>query len=441
MYETKELTGRSKTKLRLLWVAGAALVIIAGFTAWHFHKSKQELTIKVGILHSRTGAMAISEKSMVDGEMLAIEEINAKGGLLGRRIEPIIADGKSDWPTFAKEAERLITQEKVCTIFGCWTSASRKNVKPVVERYNHLLIYPMAYEGLEESPNIIYTGAAPNQQVIPAVKWSYDTIGKRIFLVGEDYVWPHNVDAIIKDELTALGAELMGEEYIFFGSSDVDRAVKKIVETQPDVILSAVVGDSNIAFYKALQEAGIKPEKIPVVSMSIGEDELRKLPAKEMAGNYCAWDYFQSIARPENEAFVKKFKARYGEDRVTADVIESAYTPNRLPKWRWTCSRKSTGSTRNITHRSRFGSGSTPAPSSRGLLDETNSFTICGATRSTRPAAWNPIASRTGSRSRRKPVRIWTRSMFSKTAAKLKSKAKAGCRCIFWLEEKVPWND
>ena len=127
MYETKELTGRSKTKLRLLWVAGAALVIIAGFTAWHFHKSKQELTIKVGILHSRTGAMAISEKSMVDGEMLAIEEINAKGGLLGRRIEPIIADGKSDWPTFAKEAERLITQEKVCTIFGCWTSASRKN--------------------------------------------------------------------------------------------------------------------------------------------------------------------------------------------------------------------------------------------------------------------------------------------------------------------------
>ena len=325
MNETKELTGRRATKLRLRWVAGVALVIIAGFAAWHFHKSKRELTIRVGILHSRTGAMTISEKSMVDGEMLAIEEINAKGGLLGRRIEPIIADGKSDWPTFAKEAERLITQEKVCTIFGCWTSASRKKVMPVVERYNHLLIYPMAYEGLEESPNIIYTGAAPNQQVIPAVKWSYDTIGKRIFLVGEDYVWPHSVNAIIKDELTALGAELMGEEYIFFGSSDVDRAVKKIVETQPDVILSAVVGDSNIAFYKALQEAGIKPEKIPVVSVSIGEDELRKLPAKEMAGNYCAWDYFQSIARPENQAFVKKFKARYGKDRVTADVIESAY--------------------------------------------------------------------------------------------------------------------
>src|SRR5205823_13970236 len=146
-------------------------------------------------------AMAISESSMVDGELLAIEEINAKGGLLGRRIEPVIADGKSDWPTFAQEADRLINKEHVCTIFGCWTSASRKTVKPVMERNNHLLIYPMAYEGLEQSPNIIYTGAAPNQQIIPALKWSFDNLGTRLFLVGSDYVWPHSVNAIIKDVL------------------------------------------------------------------------------------------------------------------------------------------------------------------------------------------------------------------------------------------------
>ena len=326
MDETLELTRRSKTKLRLRWIAGVALVVAGGLAAWHFHKSTQnQPPIRVGILHSMSGPMGISEKSMVDGELLAIEEINAKGGLLGRRVEPVIADGKSDWPTFAKQAERLITQEKVCTIFGCWTSASRKNVKPVVELYNHLLVYPMAYEGLEQSPNIIYTGAAPNQQVIPAVKWSYDTIGKRFFLVGSDYVWPHSINAIIKDELTALGATLVGEKYIFFGSSDVQPAVNAILKAKPDVILSSVVGDSNIAFYRALQEAGITPEKIPVVSVSIGEGELRKLPAKEMAGNYCAWNYFQSIRRPENEAFVKNFEARYGADRVTADVIESAY--------------------------------------------------------------------------------------------------------------------
>ena len=301
-------------------------VLLAGLAGWRYHRTaKNQQPIRVGILHSRSGAMAISESSMVDGELLAIEEINTNGGVLGRRIEAVIADGQSDWPTFAKEAERLITVEKVCTIFGCWTSASRKNVKPVVEKHNHLLIYPMAYEGLEQSPNIIYTGAAPNQQIIPAVKWSFDNLGKRFFLVGSDYVWPHSVNAIIKDELTALGAQLTGEEYIFFGSPDVRHVIDKIKEAHPDVILSAVVGDSNIAFYKALKEAGIDASKTPVVSVSIGEDELRKLPPVEMIGNYCAWDYFQSISRAENQAFVSRFKARYGSDRVTSDVIESAY--------------------------------------------------------------------------------------------------------------------
>lgn len=314
-----------KASTKVLLGTIAVFVILASvfiYSRWHLVMGAP---IRVGILHSTSGAMAISEQAMVDAELLAIEEINQKGGVLGRRIEPILADGKSDWPTFAIQAEHLISDEKVCTIFGCWTSASRKNVLPVVEKHDHLLVYPMAYEGLEQSFNIIYTGAAPNQQIIPAVKWSFDNIGKRFFLVGSDYVWPHSVNAIIKDQLKALGAELVGEDYIFFGSSDVEAVVSKIKQSKPDLIFSAVVGDSNIAFYKALRDAGIKPETTPVVSVSIGETELRKLSVKDMVGNYAAWNYFQSINRPENQAFVQRFQAKYGRDRVTSDVLEASY--------------------------------------------------------------------------------------------------------------------
>jgi len=246
-------------------------------------------------------------------------------GLLGRKIEVAIADGRSDWPTYAKEAERLIRDEKVVTLIGCWTSASRKNVLPVVEKYDHLLIYPMAYEGLEQSPNIVYTGAAPNQQIIPAVKWSIDNLGRKFFLVGSDYVWPHSVNAIVSDQLKALGGEKVGEEYIFFGSSDVAAAVEAIRRAKPDVIFSEVVGASNIAFYRALRQAGIEAGKTPVVSVSIGEDELRALQTEDMVGHYSAWNYFQSLNRKENLTFVRNFQKRYGADRVTSDVIEAAY--------------------------------------------------------------------------------------------------------------------
>ncbi len=282
--------------------------------------------IQVGILHSQTGPMEISERSMIDAEVLALKEINERGGLLGRQIEWITADGRSDWPTFAREAQRLIEQKKVSVIFGCWTSASRKSVKPIVEQNDHLLIYPMAYEGLEQSPNIVYTGAAPNQQVIPAVTWCYETLKKRkFFLVGSDYVWPHCVNEIIKDQLKALGAELAGEAYILFGSADVEAALKAIDKASPDIIISTVVGDSNEPFYQRLQTASILPERIPVLSFSIAEDELRKLPVRAMVGDYAAWDYFQSIDRSENREFVRRFQARYGSDRVTSDVIEAAY--------------------------------------------------------------------------------------------------------------------
>jgi urea transport system substrate-binding protein len=194
---------------------------------------------------------------------MAIEEIN-KQGFLGRMIEPVIADGKSDWPTFAREAERLIEDDHVSVIFGCWTSASRKSVKPIVEQKAHLLIYPMAYEGLELSPNIIYTGAAPNQQVVPALSWCYTKLqARKFFLVGSDYIWPHCVNEIAKDQLNALGAECVGESYILFGSSDVGTSIAAIRKANPDVIISTVVGTSNKPFYQQLRAAGVLPDRNP----------------------------------------------------------------------------------------------------------------------------------------------------------------------------------
>jgi urea transport system substrate-binding protein len=314
--------GRGAWGAHWRWMLAVAVLGVS-IVVWRM--PRRDNPIRVGILHSRTGPMAISEQSMVDAELLAIEEINARGGLLGRRLEPVIADGASDWPTFAREAERLITQERVDIVFGCWTSASRKTVLPVFERNNHLLVYPMAYEGLEQSPNIIYTGAAPNQQIIPALKWSLDNLGPRVFLVGSDYVWPHSINAIMSDVLPALGATLVGEDYVFFGSDKVQRVVEAIVRAHPDVIISAVVGESNIAFYQALHDAGITPDKVPVVSVSIGEEELRTLSRRNLAGQYLAWNYFQSMPRAENATFVEAFRLRYGADRVTSDVIETSY--------------------------------------------------------------------------------------------------------------------
>ena len=201
---------------------------------------------------------------MIDAEVMALTEINQSGGLLGRQLKWVIADGRSDWPTFAREAQRLIDEEKVSVIFGCWTSASRKSVKPVVEHSDHLLIYPMAYEGLEQSPNIIYTGAAPNQQVIPAVSWCYESLkARKFFLVGSDYVWPHCVNEIIKDQLKALGAECVGESYILFGTAEAGASVDAIKKASPDVIISTVVGDSNGHFTSGFKPRGYPPKKTP----------------------------------------------------------------------------------------------------------------------------------------------------------------------------------
>lgn len=314
------------------WASLAALA--AGAAAAWFGLDRllvDRRPIVVGILHSRTGPMAVSERSMIDAEVLALEEINAAGGLLGRPVRWVIADGGSDWPTFAREAERLIRQQQAAVLVGCWTSASRKSVLPVVEAHDHLLVYPMAYEGLEQSPNIVYTGAAPNQQITPAVQWCHDTLGaRRFFLVGSDYVWPHCVNAIAADQIKGFGAELAGEAYVPFGSRDVADVVRQIAAAAPDVILSTVVGDSGVAFARGLREAGVRPEKIPMVTFAMAEDELRTLATGDMLGNYAAWGYFQSLERPENRAFVRAFQGRYGADRTTSDVIATAYTSVHL---------------------------------------------------------------------------------------------------------------
>jgi len=324
-----------------------------GVGGWFWAWQNYQKPIRVGLLHSLTGPMAISEKSMVDAEVMALEELNESGGLLKRKVEWVIADGKSDWPTFAREADRLIRQEKVDVIIGCWTSASRKTVLPVIESNNHLLIYPMAYEGLESSPNIIYTGSAPNQQIIPALAWAMRELkAKRYYLVGSDYIWPHCVNEITKDTIDSIGGELAGESYLFFGTDQVESVVKDIIQAKPDVIISSVVGDTNKAFYKALEGAGISSDKIPVISFAVAEDELRSMlkevPSKALVGHYSAWNYFQSIDRQENRNFVARLQKRYGKERTTNDVMAASY--NSVFFWAQAVREAETTRISDVTH-------------------------------------------------------------------------------------------
>ncbi len=284
-------------------------------------------TIKVGILHSLSGTMAISETTVVDAELLAIKEINEAGGVLGKKIEPIKEDGASVWDTFKEKAAKLIDQDKVVTIFGCWTSASRKAVLDVFESKNHMLWYPVQYEGQECSKNIFYTGAAPNQQIEPAVDWLLANKGKEFFLVGSDYVFPRTANTIIKEQLKAKGGKTVGEDYLPLGNTEVTPIITKIKQALPNggVIFNSLNGDSNVAFFKQLKGAGLGPDKYPVMSVSIAEEEVRQIGPEFLIGHYAAWNYFQSVDSPENKKFVEAFKKEYGQDRVTNDPMEAAY--------------------------------------------------------------------------------------------------------------------
>ncbi|CAH0529887.1 urea ABC transporter substrate-binding protein [Vibrio hippocampi] len=300
-------------------------------------------TVKVGILHSVTGTMAISETGSVQAEKLAIEQINAMGGVLGRKIEYIQEDGASDWPTFAEKSKKLLVKDKAAAVFGCWTSASRKAVLPVFEQYNGMLYYPTFYEGLEQSPNVIYTGQEATQQIIAGIDWVTEAKGaKSFFLLGSDYIWPRTSNKIARKHIEKLGLKVVGEEYYPLGHTQFNSVINKIKLKKPDVIYAIVVGGSNVAFYKQLKAAGIDmtKEKPLVLTISVTEDEILGIGGENIQGAYAAMKYFQSLTLPNNQEFVAAFKARWGDDIVIGDVTQAAY----LGPWLWKAAVEKAGS-------------------------------------------------------------------------------------------------
>ncbi|MFA9440740.1 urea ABC transporter substrate-binding protein [Uliginosibacterium sp. sgz301328] len=327
-------TRRSFIKLSAL----SAALAVAGLTPFAAHAAD---TIKVGILHSLSGTMAISETVLKDVALMTIDEINAKGGVLGKKLEPVVVDPASNWPLFAEKAKQLISQDKVAVTFGCWTSVSRKSVLPVFEELNGLLFYPVQYEGEELSKNVFYTGAAPNQQAIPAVEYLMSKDGgeaKRFVLLGTDYVYPRTTNKILRAFLKSKGvadADIM-EEYTPFGHSDYQTIIAKIKkfasEGKKTAVVSTINGDSNVPFYKELGNQGLKATDVPVVAFSVGEEELRGVDTKPLVGHLAAWNYFMSLKNPVNDEFKKKWAA-YAKAKklpsaskpLTNDPMEATY--------------------------------------------------------------------------------------------------------------------
>lgn len=298
-------------------------------------KKESERYVKIGLLHSLTGTMAISETAVRDAELLAIKEINEAGGVLGKLIKPVEEDGRSNPFIFEEKAHKLLLEDKVSTIFGCWTSASRKAVKHIVEENYGLLWYPVQYEGMEASPNIMYMGAAPNQQVIPAIDYCATNIGKKMYLIGSDYVFPRTANRIIKAQLASLKGEVCGEEYIPLGDSDFSSIIHDIEDRKPDVIINSLNGSSNINFFHQLKDAGITPDKIPVMSFSVAEEEVKQVGRDYLKGQLVAWNYYETTKNPVNEKFVAEYKAEYGSDTVTSDPVEAAHIAVHL--WALAC--------------------------------------------------------------------------------------------------------
>jgi urea transport system substrate-binding protein len=331
MKTTRRVAGQTLTAVAL----GLATLGYASF-------AQAQATIKVGVLHSLSGTMAISETVLKDTVLMAIDEINAKGGLLGMKLEPVVVDPASNWPLFAEKAKQLISQDKVAVVFGCWTSVSRKSVLPVFEQTNSLLFYPVQYEGEELSKNVFYTGAAPNQQAIPAVEYLMSKDGgsaKRWVLLGTDYVYPRTTNKILRAFLKSKGvadADIM-EEYTPFGHSDYQTIIARIKkfagEGKKTAVVSTINGDSNVPFYKELGNQGLKATDVPVVAFSVGEEELRGVDTKPLVGHLAAWNYFQSIKNPTNDEFIKKWSAYakaknipgHKDKPLTNDPMEATY--------------------------------------------------------------------------------------------------------------------
>lgn len=320
---------KSSKTLRYVLTMAAALLLspIAAVTA------QAEETIKVGILHSLSGTMAISETTLKDTMLMLIEEQNKKGGLLGKKLEAVVVDPGSNWPLFAEKARELLQKQKVAAIFGCWTSVSRKSVLPVVEELNGLLFYPVQYEGEESSKNVFYTGAAPNQQAIPAVDYLMNDLGvKRWVLAGTDYVYPRTTNKILEAYLKSKGVKDKDIliNYTPFGHSDwqsIVADIKKFGTTgKKTAVVSTINGDANVPFYKELGNQGISADKLPVVAFSVGEEELSGIDTKPLVGHLAAWNYFMSVDSKENAEFIKKWHAFIkNPKRVTNDPMEAHY--------------------------------------------------------------------------------------------------------------------
>lgn len=307
---------------------------------------KDDNTVKVGILHSETGSMAVSEIDVKRAELLAIEEINEKGGVLGHIIVPVEEDGQSNPLVFAEKAAKLIESDKVATIFGCWTSDSRKAVRAVVEERYNLLWYPLQYEGMEASPNIMYIGAAPNQQIVPAIDYCFENFGKSMYLVGSDYVFPHTANRIIKAQLKFLGGKVASEQYVQMGGTDFAGIVQDIVKQKPDIIINTLNGASNIAFFKKLHELGVDPAVTPVMNFSVGESDIEDIGVGNIAGNYMAWNYFENIESNKNQRLITKYKQKYGNGERIGDPVEAGYMAVYL--WAEACKKAGTFDTEAV---------------------------------------------------------------------------------------------
>ncbi|QCT21249.1 urea ABC transporter substrate-binding protein [Jejubacter calystegiae] len=341
-------------------------------------------TIKVGIMHSLSGTMAISETPLKEVALMTIDQINARGGVLGKKLEPVVVDPASNWPLFAEKARQLLSQDKVAAVFGCWTSVSRKSVLPVFEELNGLLFYPVQYEGEEMSPNVFYTGAAPNQQAIPAVEYLMSEDGggaRRFFLLGTDYVYPRTTNKILRAFLHAKGVQDndIREVYTPFGYSDYQTIVaniKKFAAGGNTAVISTINGDSNVPFYKELTNQGVKATDVPVIAFSVGEEELRGIDTRPLVGNLAAWNYFESLDNPTNKKFVADWKAYARSHKlpnadtvVTNDPMEATYVGIHL----WAQAVEKAGTTDVDKVRAAMAGQSFPAPSGFTLtMDATN---------------------------------------------------------------------
>lgn len=286
-----------------------------------------EKKINFGIIHSLTGTYSISVLPVVNAELLAIEEINRKGGLLGYKINPIVVDGKSDWQIFKKETEELLSSKDIKAVIGCFASACRKEVLPIYQKYNKILIFPAQYEGVEESEHILYSGSVPNQQITPSIKWANDNLGKTFFIVSTDSIYQRVSNELIKSVLKVLDAKLLGEEYLLTDSLDTDKVAEKILKLNPAIIINNTVHKTNNALINSLTKYGVLPNKSKILLYKILETEVNKLDKKEsLIGSYAVANYFQTLNIPENHEFIKNYKAKYGEQTVISDTMISAYS-------------------------------------------------------------------------------------------------------------------